>query len=135
MSQKNAEALVPTSNMALISICNPGVQRNLKDGWGARLDVVFNDITYSPPKEYDGQYVLFDADIAKEIVSFINTLPPIIDHIVIHCLAGLSRSPAIAKVLCEKYGEKFPEDHPYIINALVYELFKEEMNNGKDNSV
>jgi|GEM_PF-1817451 tetratricopeptide (TPR) repeat protein len=125
MSQKNAEALRPDNTMALISIVAPTVTRNPQPGWGARIDMVFNDITHIDPEDdrYKG-YILFNEEMAKEMALFIKNLPSQITHIVVHCLAGVSRSAAVAKVLCEYYKQEFTYDYPYF-NMLVYTLFKE----------
>lgn len=132
-SQNAAEDINPDETMAIISITGLKEIRALKKGWGARLDLEFNDINNMTQEEASESGVkLFDEEIARKLADFIFTLPAGINHIVIHCRQGLSRSATIAKVLCEEvYNEPFPEDWPYL-NPLVYTIFRKTILEYKD---
>lgn len=132
MGQYEAEKITPASNMAVISITalNAAGTRNLQPGWGARIDLNFSDIDHELPNEpkYEG-YIVFNSAIAQSLKTWINSLPDSVDHIVIHCFQGISRSSAVARVLCEKYNQKFPEEaYGLFYNKLVYSVLKSAMN-------
>lgn len=120
MSQREAEKLEPSPNKALISICVPGIQRNFA-GWDNLLTLDFHDIERPVPEYPD--FILFTPKMAKQIIDFADALPNNVDWIMVHCHQGISRSAAVAKYLCEKYGEPFPKDYKYA-NTLVYQTLK-----------
>jgi hypothetical protein len=120
MSQRDAESLAPAPNMALISICDPGVKRNFI-GWTHILTLDFNDAYTLIPDRPD--IILFVPEMAKKIIKFCDALPKQVEWIMVHCQQGISRSSAVAKYLCEKYGEPFPKDYQYM-NMLVYDTLK-----------
>ena len=125
MSQADAEKLEPTKTMALISICSPSANKRNFTGWRCMLTVDFDDIV--APIENWPEKIMFTPEMAERIIKFVNALPPDIDTIVVHCFQGISRSAAVAKYLCERFGEKFlPNwpDYPYC-NKLVYKTLKE----------
>jgi predicted protein tyrosine phosphatase len=128
MSQEKAEAIVPADNMAIISIAGLDKTRELHPGWTVRLDVDFNDFLRPLPEDakFDiyREYI-FNEKKAKSIHDFIKSLPGKIDHIVIHCHHGVSRSATIAMILSEHYGEDFPQDYKYT-NKMVYEILHKE---------
>jgi len=64
------------------------------------LRVSFTDIT--EPTGLDG-HVLFTTEHAAKILDFIDRWSDV-DAIVIHCVGGLSRSPAVGMALCELNG-------------------------------
>lgn len=57
------------------------------------LELYFDDISHDIPKEYKDRFVLFNENIAKEIIHFIKNNN--YDEIVVHCNAGISRSSAV----------------------------------------
>jgi hypothetical protein len=120
MSQRDAESLKPEPNMALISICDPGVKRNFI-GWEHTITLDFNDAYTVISDRSD--IVLFTPELAKKIIEFCDALPKQVEWIMVHCHQGISRSSAVAKYLCEKYSEPFPKDYQYM-NMLVYDTLK-----------
>jgi predicted protein tyrosine phosphatase len=128
MSQEKAEAIVPSDNMAIISIAGLDTTRELHAGWTVRMDIDFNDFLRPLPEDakFDiyREYI-FNEKKAKSIHDFIKSLPEKIDHIVIHCHHGVSRSATIAMILSEHYGEDFPQDYKYT-NKMVYEILHKE---------
>ena len=119
MSQDKAETIIPDPNTALISIIGTDGWRKLKPGWEQILKLTFDDI-----EEKTEDYILFNKQHALAILDFIQKLPPEIDHIIIHCWAGVSRSGAVAKFLCEYYQTSdFPKDYDRF-NIRVYEILK-----------
>ena len=127
MEQKEAEKIDPSVKMAVISIAtvNSANTRRLKEGWGARIDLDFCDVNEKAKEEGT---VCFDIEMARKLAEWVKNLPQSINHIVVHCFQGMSRSAAIAKVLLEKQGQDIPDIYEPYYNKLVYKLFKEAMN-------
>lgn len=91
------------------------IQRRRRRGL---LQLAFADID----QRVDG-YTLFDTDHAHDILDFVTRHWDKVNTLMVHCEAGLSRSPAIAAAIARL---KFGEDHeffaePYIPNSLVYQ--------------
>lgn len=60
---------------------------------------------------------LFSRDQAKQVIDFVNQHWDSIDTLLVHCEAGLSRSPAIAAAIISiKYGEGADEEWFYKFN-------------------
>ena len=95
---------------ALISITSPGdAPARLPDGWAAVLRLVFDDVTPPFPLLIRAgapvpEIIPFDTSLAAKVLAFVEALPSHVDRILVHCKAGVSRSPAVAQFLAEKYG-------------------------------
>jgi predicted protein tyrosine phosphatase len=134
MSKKEAEKIVPNENMAIISICGMDSERKLSNKWGYRLDLDFDDVDkkgtftiVTQKGNVELPYILFDENMARAIITFIKELPENVNSIVVHCYAGISRSAAVAKFLCENiYNENFPKNY-MIYNKLVYKVLRETL--------
>jgi predicted protein tyrosine phosphatase len=101
LSQTRAEAYEPTGREVCISVTDPAkVPARLSDRFAAILRLSFTDIT-EPIGHPD--YVLFDETHARAIVRFVQQWPDV-DRIVVHCRAGLGRSPGIAIGLTELFS-------------------------------
>ena len=101
LSQTRAESYIPSGDEVCISVTDPGkLPARLSDRFAAILRLCFTDITEPTGLESD---VLFTDDHAREIVTFVRGWREA-DRIVVHCRAGLSRSPGIAIGLCELFG-------------------------------
>lgn len=88
--------------------------------WDHLLRVKFDDI--DEPEE---PYTHFTPAQAKEIVRFVRECEQQgIEGIVVHCMAGISRSAAIAKWIALAYSLSFPADYSKY-NRLVYRLLRE----------
>jgi predicted protein tyrosine phosphatase len=75
------------------------------------LRLTFTDIARPSPFRWD---ILFGPEHAEQIIAFV-TKWRAADRVVIHCLAGLSRSPGVAMGLCEVFGwplGTLEDDHP-----------------------
>lgn len=98
LSRKQAEQLQPEGCDVLVSISEPGSPLpQLKGGWGEVLSVQFWDIV--DPLARDGElYPVITADQAKEIADFIRHWHGRSEKVrfTAHCLAGVSRSAAVA---------------------------------------
>lgn len=98
-----AESMVPSTNTAMISISTPEGRHNvsLNKKWeicGNLLEIDFHDIDIQ-----DSNYTIFSREHAKTIIDFIESLSSDINTIIVHCLAGISRSAAVALFIHENY--------------------------------
>jgi hypothetical protein len=115
MSQKAASDLIPMADTALISITGPAGFAPLKNGWTNLLRLEFHD---EDVESFEG-CLLFDESLAQRIFAFMDALPAHVEHVCVHCYAGISRSAAVAKFLAEQHGVPFPESYS-LYNKLVY---------------
>jgi predicted protein tyrosine phosphatase len=86
-----------------ISITNPGgveLALPLSPRFADVLRLAFSDIAGPSPFPFD---VLFSSEHARAIIAFVERWRTA-DRIVIHCVAGRSRSPAVAMALCDRFG-------------------------------
>jgi predicted protein tyrosine phosphatase len=84
------------------------------------LQLAFADATYPDPA---GVLVLFSEQDAHRVLDFVKTVWNRIDLLMVHCEAGISRSPAIAAAVSRVYlGDDgpFTLHHLYEPNPLVY---------------
>lgn len=116
-----AETIKPDSKMALIAIRGQDESNNINYSvWTNKLLLEFDDLT----RKHEDSDALFSDKHAEKLIEFVQGLPDTVNHIVIHCLAGVSRSGAVAKFLS---GTVYPEckdeqfDREYTLyNARVY---------------
>lgn len=89
------------------------------------LQLVFDDVEYIPAQGSNRH--LISETQAEEIIKFAQVVWPNIDLLMIHCYAGISRSPAIGKFLSEIYQPEYAVyfDQIYAPNTLVYRILKE----------
>jgi predicted protein tyrosine phosphatase len=84
---------------AMISITGTDETRvRLKKGWAHVLRLVFDDIEVPIPGS-----TLFSEEHADAIIDFLDKIEGEVDHVVCHCRLGLSRAPAIARYITERY--------------------------------
>jgi predicted protein tyrosine phosphatase len=100
LSREDAERYEPGELEICISIADPDADPALlsKD-FVAVLRLNFTDII----EQGDPTDVLFSEDHARAIREFIDTWPDA-TRIVVHCHAGISRSPGVALGLCDIRG-------------------------------
>lgn len=109
-------------NCVIISINDTGCITNISKNLNIKevLYLTFDDLTFN----IDG-FTLFNKSMSKEIKSFVDTYKQTVNHFVIHCTAGISRSAAIgfiiAKYLNGDDSYLFKEGR-HIPNKLVYEI-------------
>lgn len=122
LSLEDAEKYKPEEGEVCISIVSPNHRAHLQDGWHDVLELRFSDVSDGMP--IGSLAVPFDIDMANEVVAFVkaNWGRPI----VVHCEAGISRSPGVALALHEMLEGKYPaaplEEHYRYHNRLVRRL-------------
>lgn len=93
-SLDEAIKIKPTNETALISLIDPELEGEFEfDTWKYRLQLCFDDVDDAN----DG--IAFNSKMAKSVIEFNNALPQQVNHIIIHCVAGISRSSAVTKFL------------------------------------
>lgn len=96
ISRYEAAAMEPSPNNVIISINGTDeYPANLKDGWGDKLHLEFDDIHYSSTESL----VAFDIAMADQIIDFAMKHKDTAKRLYVHCHAGISRSAAVAMVL------------------------------------
>jgi predicted protein tyrosine phosphatase len=100
LSREEAERYKPGEREICISIADPDAEpARLSGGFAAVLRLNFTDIIeMGEPSD-----VLFSEDDAQAIREFIDAWPDV-RRIVVHCHAGVSRSPGVALGLCDVRG-------------------------------
>ena len=84
---------------AMISITGTGEPRvRLKKGWAFALRLCFDDIE----KPFPGR-TLFSEEHADKVIDFLDKIEGEVNNVVVHCTLGLSRSPAIARYVSQRY--------------------------------
>lgn len=100
LSRPDVERYEPRGVEACISICDPqGAPARLSGAFVAILRLEFSDIV-SDPAPAD---VLFAIDHASQVMQFVERCPQV-DRIVVHCGAGVSRSPGVALGVSDAFG-------------------------------
>jgi len=123
MGISRAEAYQPHGAEICISISDPKSRPvRLSNDFTAVLRLTFSDIAVPSMLPFD---VLFAPEHAHEILDFVDRWPGV-ERIVIHCAAGLSRSPAVSMALCElrqwplgKMEAEYPLWNPWVRSELV----------------
>lgn len=125
-SLTDAEKIDPKNNMALVSILDPDIKSKINyDSWRYYITLRFDDTT-NPD---DGE-VAFNRAMANKIIDFALELPDATEYIIVHCLAGVSRSGAVIKFLSkyifpECFNEQFDKDYIFY-NKMVYKFLCSE---------
>ena len=124
LSRKKAEAYEPSGREACISITDVGDSPLpvLSSEFVAVLRVAFSDIDEAST---DPSEVLFNERHARQVMDFARQWTHV-DRIVVHCMAGQSRSPGIALGLCDLFSweagdleERCPFWNPWVRRELV----------------
>jgi predicted protein tyrosine phosphatase len=101
LSEEKARRYQPAGREVCISITNPkSPPPRLSKSFLATLRLEFTDIAKQSPFEWDR---LFNEECARAIIVFVKQWADV-HQIVIHCMAGQSRSPGIAMGLCELFS-------------------------------
>lgn len=121
LSRHAAENMSGKEGSAIISISEPDFnlgQANLMHGWHAIHRTEFHDIDVWRPNE---SLTLMSSKHAEDIVEFVYSVASDIDHLVVHCTAGISRSAGVAKWIADTFN--LPFNHQYALyNRHVYRL-------------
>jgi predicted protein tyrosine phosphatase len=100
LSREDAERYEPGEREICISIADPDTEpANVSTDFAAVLRLNFTDII----EQGEPSDVLFSEDHARAIREFIDAWPDA-RRIVVHCHAGVSRSPGVALGLCDVRG-------------------------------
>jgi predicted protein tyrosine phosphatase len=112
LSREAVERYRPERVEICVSISDPAAPpAMLPPGFAAVLRLAFSDIV----AVHCGEDVLFSPEQASAIVEFVDRWRHA-DRLVVHCHAGLSRSPGVALGLCDRYGwpvDAFEAEYPY----------------------
>lgn len=122
VGRHTVETCAPIQHWALISVGEPDSydgSPKITPGWEHVLKLSFHDV--SPNQDgMDALLKYFGAEDAKAIVEFVRRVAPEVEGLMIHCRAGISRSAAIAKWVCEEFN--IPFNHKYdLYNIHVYQ--------------
>lgn len=95
------------------------------------LNITFDDFDYNEINKLDSvkktypNVISFNKSIAKKIIEFVSINKNNVNTIIIHCTAGVSRSPAILIALNDifhfntiKYKEKYPSYNKYVYDVM-----------------
>lgn len=100
LSREDAESYEPRGKEICISISDPDAPAaRVSSRFAAVLRLHFDDVT-ERGEESD---ILFAEEHAREIRDFVASWPNA-SRVVVHCHAGVSRSPAVALGLCDNHG-------------------------------
>ena len=100
----------------MISISVPGKPAGLIDGWEHLLRLEFHDIDTA-----ETVYTPFDSSMARRTIDFCDSICNEVEHIHVHCDAGISRSAAVARFIADRYG--LPFNHEYMLyNRMVFRI-------------
>jgi predicted protein tyrosine phosphatase len=111
LSREEAEGYEPHGTEICISISDPdALPARISPRFAAVLRLNFDDLTeLGEPSD-----ILFAEDQAREISEFVDSWPTA-ERVVVHCNAGVSRSPGVALGLCDVNGwatAKLERSHP-----------------------
>ncbi len=126
LSQAWAEAYVPDGSESIISITDRGAKpARLNQGWKSVLRMQFNDVDTDEDQTEEVEIELGEItdEQADEIARYVKSSARASHTIVVHCRFGQSRSPAVAKAICEHFKLNFPPDfttHNKLVQRLVF---------------
>ena len=100
LSREDAERYEPRGREICISISDPDAPpARVSSRFAAVIRLNFNDVT----ERGEPSDILFAEDHAREIREFLDKWPSA-ERVVVHCNAGVSRSPGVALGLCDLGG-------------------------------
>ncbi len=111
LSRGEAERYEPRGTEICISISDPDAPpARISPRFSAVLRLNFDDLA----ERVEASDILFAQDHAREISEFVDSWPTA-NRVVVHCNAGVSRSPGVALGLCDVHGwatAKLERSHP-----------------------
>ncbi len=128
LSRADAERLPELASIAVISVTAPERPPANIAGFAHMLRLSFADVDFlSPELSARAKEKLphaFTAEHASAIRTFVETLPPEIASVIVHCEGGYSRSCAIAVALHRLYGYHAELPHlsqanPSIVHVMI----------------
>jgi predicted protein tyrosine phosphatase len=100
LSREEAELYEPRGKEICISISDPDASpARVSSRFAAVLRLNFNDVI----ERGEPSDILFAEDHAREIRTFLDSWPKA-ERVMVHCNAGVSRSPGVALGLCDIRG-------------------------------
>jgi predicted protein tyrosine phosphatase len=100
LSREEAELYEPRGKEICISISDPDASAaRVSSRFAAVLRLNFNDVI----ERGEPSDILFAEDHAREIRKFLDSWPKA-ERVMVHCNAGVSRSPGVALGLCDIRG-------------------------------
>jgi predicted protein tyrosine phosphatase len=100
LSREDAESYEPAEDEICISISDPDAPpARVSLRFAGVLRLHFDDVT----ERGDESDILFAEEHAREIRDFVASWPEA-RRVVVHCHAGVSRSPGVALGLCDTHG-------------------------------
>lgn len=121
---------------AIISIMTPDIERkNYINSFKHILCLDFYDLDmlHFIHKKYRNKYIFFNEEMAIETWEFVHNIKDQVNTLVVHCEGGVSRSPAIGKIIGKKLNIKdikvgcnvsgLYNEMVYNIMEVVYEKF------------
>ena len=102
----------------------PKVKRQL--GLRGMLQLMFDDAEPTDSEMLNAQVTLMSSRQARQVCDFVQRRRNQVGAVVVHCEAGMSRSPAVAAALCKAFGDdnrRFWQE--YQPNEYVYRLVLE----------
>ena len=121
----SAENCGPWADFAIISMGEPDAKEGdpqIQEGWHDVLRLSFHDIT-PDTLDVENSYTLMSEDDAIKIVNFVREVAPNVDGIIVHCRAGISRSAAVARWICDEYNIPFNANYdrynPYVLKLVM----------------
>jgi len=113
--------------IAAISVTDPDepmVYINIpRDPYGEQYicRLQFHDLNQICPQLNEVTY--FNTEMAREIATFVDVNKEV-DHMVVHCEAGVARSPAIAAAICESMNIPHNFFRTHIPNTMVFSILR-----------
>jgi predicted protein tyrosine phosphatase len=100
LSREDAERYEPRGREICISISDPdAAPARVSSRFAAVLRLNFDDVT----ERGEDSDILFAEEHAREIREFLDSWPSA-ERVMVHCNAGVSRSPGVALGLCDVRG-------------------------------
>lgn len=131
LSRADAERLPELASIAVISITAPKRPPANLAGFAHVLRLSFEDVDFLNPelsaRAKEKLPHAFTAEHGSAIRRFVETLPPEIASVVVHCEGGYSRSSAIAVALHRLFGyhaelPRLSQANPSIVRVLTGEV-------------
>ncbi len=98
--QGDAEEMPGRPDWVVVSIRDPGKPpAALSPHWGAVLQLAFHDKDDEVLAEQTGLWQLFSEQQAHQCLDFVRKHQSTARGLLVHCFAGASRSPAVARAL------------------------------------
>lgn len=125
LPRKSAEQFTCDVPWSCISISDPFAYFDADIHEGNRVGLLrmrFDDAQVQYPRA-----VLFNKEMASQVIEFVDKVWANSELLMIHCNAGMCRSPAVGQFVAERYEPSYAQYYKrlYAPNMLVYNVLKE----------